>query len=132
MTNNKSLAVLELLGRILLAAIFIFAAIGKIENYGGTAAYMASQHVPVALLPLVIALELIAGFCVAAGLFTRWAAGALALFSLTAIIIFHRNFSTPADQIVTLAEVSFTGGLMILASKGAGCLSIDAKLRSQK
>ncbi len=124
--NNKSLPVLDLLGRILLALIFVFAAIGKIMNYHGTAMFMAAYGVPTGLLPIVIAVELLAGLAVMVGLWTRWAALILAIFSATAIAIFHRTFNTPNEQIVTLAEVSFTGGLLLLAVNGPSCLSLDA------
>lgn len=127
--NKKSLAVFELIGRILLALIFLFAAIGKITNYHGTAAYMAAHGVPAVLLPLVIAVELLGSFGLIFGLFTRYAAAMLAVFSLTAIIIFHHTFHSPMSVIVTLAELAFTGGLINVAVHGAGCLSLDNRRR---
>ncbi|WP_298137995.1 DoxX family protein [Acidiferrobacter sp.] len=130
--NNKGLSVIDLIGRIFLAFIFVFAAIGKIENYAGTRAYMVHYGVPGGLLPIVIAVELLGGFAVMAGLWTRWAAALLALFSIAAIVIFHQDLSTMTDQIMALAEVSFTGGLMVLAVNGAGCLSLDAYLKRGK
>ncbi|MHB1565927.1 MAG: DoxX family protein [Acidiferrobacter sp.] len=127
--NKKSLAVFELIGRIFLASIFLFAAIGKIMNYHGTAAYMAAYGVPSGLLPVVIAVELLGSFGLIFGLFTRYAAAMLAIFSLTAIIIFHHTFPSPMDKIVTLAEIAFTGGLITVAVHGAGCLSLDNRRR---
>lgn len=124
--NNKGMAILDLIGRILLASIFIFAAIGKIKNYHGTAMFMAAYGLPTALLPIVIAVEILGGLGVIMGLWTRWAALLLAIFSALAIAIFHHTFQTANDQIITLAEVSFTGGLLILAVNGASCLSVDA------
>src|SRR5437667_390395 len=50
---------LSLIGRILLAAIFIRSGYGKFVGYDGTAAYMAKAGVPGTLLPLVIAVELL-------------------------------------------------------------------------
>ncbi len=130
--KNKGLAVFDLIGRILLALIFVFAAIGKIEDYDGTRLYMVSYGIPGGLLPVVIAVELLGGLAVMAGLWTRWAALLLALFSAAAIAIFHHNFATMNDQIMALAETSFTGGLILLAVNGAGCLSLDAFLRRDK
>ena len=124
--NNKTVPILDLVGRILLASIFIFAAIGKIMNYHGTAMFMAAYGVPTALLPIVIAVEILGGLAIIVGLWTRWAALILAIFSALAIAIFHRTFNTANEQIVTLAEVSFTGGLLILAVNGSSCLSVDA------
>ncbi|MHB1512578.1 MAG: DoxX family protein [Acidiferrobacter sp.] len=127
--NKKGLAVFELIGRVLLALIFVFAALGKIEDYEGTRLYMVSHGLPGGLLPFVIALELAGGLAVIAGLWTRIAASLLALFSITAIAIFHHSLATINDQVVMLAETSFTGGLIVLAVHGPGCLSLDAFLR---
>ncbi len=131
-SKNKGRAVFDLIGRVLLAFIFLFAAIGKIEDYDGTRLYMVSYGLPGGLLPVVIAVELFGSVAVMVGLWTRWAALLLALFSTAAIVIFHQNFTTMADQIVTLAEVSFTGGLILLAVNGPGCLSLDAFLKRGK
>ncbi|MHB1528563.1 MAG: DoxX family protein [Acidiferrobacteraceae bacterium] len=124
--NNNSLPVFDLLGRVLLAAIFVFAGIGKIMHYHMTQSYMAQYGVPGVLLPAVIAVELGGGLCIILGIFTRIAATALALFSIAAIAIFHRTFATEMDQIVTLAELGFTGGLILLAVNGPGRFSICA------
>ncbi|MHB8252255.1 MAG: DoxX family protein [Acidiferrobacter sp.] len=129
--NNKGLAVLDLIARIMLASIFVFAAIGKIMDYHGTAMYMAAYGLPTNVLPLVIAVELLGGLAVMAGLWTRWAAAILALFSLTAIAIFHHTFNTMSEQIITLAELSFTGGLIGLAIHGSRCLSLDAWMKRE-
>ncbi len=130
--QNKGLAVFDLVGRVLLAFIFLFAALGKIENYDGTRLYMMSYGVPGALLPVVIAVELLGSLAIMVGLWTRYAALLLALFSIAAIVIFHQNLATMTNQIITLAEVSFTGGLILLAVNGAGCLSLDALVKRGK
>ncbi|MHB1608046.1 DoxX family protein [Acidiferrobacter thiooxydans] len=130
--QNKGLAVFDLVGRVLLAFIFLFAALGKIEDYDGTRLYMMSYGVPGALLPVVIAVELLGSLAIMVGLWTRYAALLLALFSIAAIVIFHQNLATMTNQIITLAEVSFTGGLILLAVNGAGCLSLDALVKRGK
>jgi len=129
--NNKGLAVFDLVGRILLALIFVFAAIGKIADYHGTAMYMAAYGIPTGVLPLVIAIELLGGLAVMVGLWTRWAALILAVFSIVAIAIFHHTFGTMSEQIITLAELSFTGGLIGLAVHGPKCLSLDAWMKKK-
>ena len=52
---------IKLAARVLIAAIFIQAGFNKIPGYAGTTGYMASAGVPGALLPLVIAVELVGG-----------------------------------------------------------------------
>ena len=87
--------VARLIGRVLLAQIFIIAAINKIVGYTGTAHYMAAYGVPTELLPLVIALELGVGTALLLGWHTRLAALVLALFSLVAAVIFHHKSPNP-------------------------------------
>ncbi len=123
--NAKSYAFVELIARLFLASIFVYAVTGKILDYHGTAQYMAAFGVPTAVLPLVIVVELVGSLCLIFGFFTRTAAAILALFSLAAIVVFHHVLTTQNDIIVALAELAFTGGLLELAVHGPGCISID-------
>ena len=86
----------NLAGRILLAHIFLLAGLNKITGYSGTQGYMEAMGVPGMLLPLVILLEIGGAVALIVGWQTRWAAYALALFSIVAAVIFHSNL---ADQI---------------------------------
>src|SRR3546814_174818 len=79
----------DLLGRILIAGLFVMAGWGKITGYAGTQQYMAAMGVPGGLLPLVIALELGGDIAIVLGLFTRPIALLLAGFSIAAAFLFH-------------------------------------------
>jgi putative oxidoreductase len=118
---------LDLAGRILLAVLFLVAGIGKLGDYAGTQAYMASQGVPGALLPAVIALELGGAALVVAGLWTRIAALALAAFTELAALLFHADFADPMQQIMFLKNLSIAGGFLLLAANGAGAWSVDVR-----
>jgi len=118
---------LELIGRILLAALFLIAGLGKISGYANTLAYMHSQGVPGALLPLVILTEIGGAVLIVAGLWTRWAAVALAGFTLLAAILFHANVSDQLQMVMFLKNLSIAGGFLLLAANGAGAWSIDAR-----
>lgn len=121
--------VIELLGRILLGHIFLLAGLNKLgESYAGTAGYMDSMGVPGGLLPAVIALEILGGLMVIVGFKTKWAAYALAGFSLLAGIIFHSNFADQMQMILFMKNASIAGGFLLLATYGAGALSIDSKM----
>jgi putative oxidoreductase len=122
---NKLYPFAELGGRILISAIFILSGWGKIGGYAGTAAYMESQGVPGALLPLVIATELGGGILVVLGLFTRLAAFALAGFSILAALLFHANFGDQMQMILFMKNFAMAGGFLFLVAHGAGALSID-------
>ena len=86
-------AVVSLVGRALLSAIFIMAGAQKIAGYNETLAYMQAFGVPGLLLPFVILAELGGGFAILFGVISRWAALALAGFCVLAALIFHTDFS---------------------------------------
>jgi putative oxidoreductase len=118
-------ASLTFLGRFGLALIFIISGWGKITGYAGTQQYMEAMGVPGAVLPLVILLELGGGLAIASGLFTRWVALGMAVFSIATAAVFHANFADPAQAINFWKNVSMAGGFLVLAAHGAGAYSID-------
>jgi putative oxidoreductase len=121
---------LNVAGRLLLAHIFIISGYGKVVSYAGTQAYMASQGVPGALLPLVILAELGGGIAIAAGFMARWVALALALFCIASGLLFHLDLSNQGQTINLMKNFAMAGGFLVLAQVGAPYLSIDALRRS--
>ena len=125
-------ATFSLLGRIGLALLFIISGWGKISGYAGTQQYMEAMGVPGALLPLVILLELGGGLAIAAGLFSRWVALALAGFSVVTALVFHANFGDTMQAINFWKNIGMAGGFLLLAAQGAGAFSIDALISRRK
>ena len=132
--HNKLQDPLALVGRILLALMFVLAGASKIGDYAGTVGYMAAYHVPMpnVLAVSTIALELGGGLALVFGQYTRWAALALGLFTLLASFIFHPFWAVPADQamvtnLLFMKNISVAGGMFVLAAFGAGAFSLDAK-----
>ena len=123
---NKFNDLFDLVGRLLISAIFIAAGASKITGYAGTLAYMQSMHVPGALLPLVIATELGGGLLVALGLWTRYAAFAVGGFSALAALLFHANFGDQMQQMLFMKDFAMAGGFLFLVVHGAGRFSLDA------
>lgn len=119
--------IIQLVGRIMLALIFILAGIGKIADPAGNMGYMQSMGVPGILLWPTIALEILGGLAVAVGFQTRIAAFALAIFSVAAAFIFHKNFTDQMQMIMFLKNIAMAGGLLLLAVGGDTALSIDSK-----
>ncbi|MBS0216517.1 MAG: DoxX family protein [Proteobacteria bacterium] len=119
-----------LLGRVGLSLIFIISGFGKIAAYAGTQQYMEHAGVPGALLPLVIIAELGGGLAILGGFFTRWAALALAGFSVVSALFFHTDFADQMQQINFMKNIAMAGGFLVLFAHGAGAYSIDA-LRSR-
>ena len=117
----------ELAGRILLAAIFLISGLGKIGGYAATAGYMTSVGVPGALLPVVIAFEVLGAVALIVGWKTRLTAFLLAGFTLLSGLIFHSNFADQMQMIMFLKNVAIAGGLLLLVANGAGALSLDRR-----
>src|SRR5262245_30080843 len=80
-----------LVGRALLAAIFLHEAVSKLTAYSAALAYMRAFGVPGELLPFAIAVELGCGLLILCGYQTRAAALVLAAFCLATAVLFHRN-----------------------------------------
>ncbi len=118
----------ELVGRILLSLLFLISGLGKIGGYAGTAAYMSSQGVPGALLPVVIATEVIGAAAIIVGWQTRITAFLLAGFTLLSALLFHSNFADQVQAIMFLKNVAIAGGFLLLVANGAGAFSIDRRL----
>ncbi len=117
----------DLLGRILLVVLFLPSGIGKILDYSGTIAYMATAGVPGFVLPLVILTEVGGSIAILLGWHTRIAAFLMGGFTLLAVLIFHHNPADHAEKIIALAEIAVAGGLLVLCAHGAGPWSVDAR-----
>lgn len=121
-----------LISRVLLSVLFIVAGYGKITGYAGTAAYMASMHVPSFFLPLVILLELGGGLAIVFGFLTRFTALFISGFTIIAAVIFHNNFSDDMQQLMFMKDMSIAGGFLILGLFGAGKYSLDNLIFKKK
>jgi len=125
---------LTLVGRLLLALLFVPAGIAKIGGFAGTAGYIASKGLPAPELGVMIAIavEVLGGLALILGLFTRYAALVLAAFTLVATFVFHNYWGVPAEQamvqqLMFFKNIAVVGGLLTLAAWGAGPLSLDAR-----
>jgi putative oxidoreductase len=113
--------------RVLLATLFLVTGVGKLGAYDATAGYMASVGVPGALLPLVIATEVLGALAIIVGWKTRIVAFLLAGFTLLSALIFHNNFADQIQMIMFLKNLSIAGGLLLLVVHGAGRISVDQR-----
>jgi putative oxidoreductase len=125
--TNTVKNIAEVAGRSFLAVLFLLSGLGKIGAYAATAAYMSSVGVPSALLPVVIATEVLGGLAIILGWQTRVTALLLAGYSLLTALVFHTNFADQIEMIMFLKNVSIAGGLLLLVANGAGPLSLDRR-----
>ncbi len=113
-------ALVSLVARVLLSAIFVTAGIGKISGYAGTQAYMEAHGLPGSLLPLVIGLEVLGGLAVLLGIFSRYAGLALAVFCLATAALFHNNFADQSQMTNFMKNICMAGGFLLLFVNGSG------------
>jgi len=127
----KSLA--SLVGRILLVLIFLNSGIEKIENFEGTAKFMAQYGMPYTSLFLfgAIIFELAGSIFAILGYYARFGALLLIIFLIPTTIIFHTNFEDPIQIIMLMKNVSMFGGCLILLGMGPGRLSLDYLFRTR-
>ncbi len=121
----------DLVGRVLISAIFLFTGLGKISGYAATQGYMAAMGVPGALLPLVIALEVGGSIAIILGWHTRLLAFLLAGFCLVSAAIFHRALGDQMQFLMFMKNVAIAGGFLLLVARGAGEWSLDARREAQ-
>jgi len=123
-----------LIARLLLALMFLLAGLSKFGGLEGTAAYIASAGLPLAQLLAfaTAALEVVGAVMLIVGWQARWAALALAAFTLLATLLFHNYWALPADQQMTqqlmfLKNIAVVGGLLMVFAFGAGRVSLDQR-----
>lgn len=132
MIDATTQAAAALVGRILLAAIFITSGFGKVTGFEGTVGYIASKGLPLPKIGAIVAIlvELGGGVLLAVGFKARWAALALAIFTLAAGILFHNYWAVEAAQkmgqeINFWKNIAITGGALAFFAFGPGRYSVD-------
>ncbi len=123
-----------LVGRVLLAAIFLMSGIGKIGGFAGTAGYMASKGIPMTdvLLAITIVIEIGAALMLILGYQARLGATALLLWMIPVTFIFHNFWAMPADQqmiqqIMFMKNLGLMGGMLYIMAFGSGPMSLAKK-----
>lgn len=129
---HPALKALPIVGRILLALIFVLAGIGKLSTIAVTSRTMANHGIPFSdyLVWAAVALELGGGLMLMAGFLARIVALAF-FFYLLALGVIFQPYWTLTPQAARIAEplfythVSIMGGMLFVMAFGAGPCSID-------
>jgi putative oxidoreductase len=129
---------LNLMGRLMFVALFLPAGLSKLSGFEGTVGYIDSVGLP---LPAVaaaaaLALEILGSLALLIGFQTRFVASVLAIFTLMATIFFHAFWAAAPEQafvqqLLFFKNIGVIGGLLVLASSGAGAWSLDAKKQAE-
>lgn len=127
-------AIFPLISRLLISAIFVQGALGKIMGWSGQASYMQSHQMPMPLIPAMLGIALLieAGgvLCLLVGWQARAAAFVMFLYLGMVSVLLH-NFwalhgaSAGGMQTQFLKNVGIMGGLLMIASSGPGKWSLD-------
>jgi len=112
------------LGRTLLALLFLFSVIGKLTAWGSTVAYASQAGVSPLLLAGATALELIGGVSLLIGYKVSWGALILLVFLVPVTVVMHAFWAAPKEmQQIQLAmflkNVAIAGGLLVLFGSAA-------------
>lgn len=131
-TVNPNTSVIPVIGRVLLAAIFILSGFGKLAAPAATIGYIASTGLPFAPLALAIAIgvELGGGLLLVLGVKTRLVAAGLAAFSIVTGLAFHNAVGDQNQMIHLLKNLAMAGGLLQVVAFGAGAYSFDNRAKA--
>ena len=132
-TNPNVQNAAALVGRILLAVIFLTSGFSKVTGFDGTVGYIASKHLPLPQVGAIIAIlcELGGGILLLVGFKARWAGLVLAIFTLAAGILFHDYWDltdaaqVAANKINFWKNVAISGGMLMVFAFGPGRYSVD-------
>jgi len=125
---------LALIGRVLIAWLFIPSGYAKIAGFDGVAASIAAKGLPLPEVCAVIAIavELGLGLLLLVGWRARWAALGMAIFLAVITPIYHNYWAAPEAQQRAQKQnfnknIAVLGGLLVITAYGAGRWSLDGR-----
>ncbi len=122
----------DVIGRIGLALLFLWSGYGKFAYAAPAVAYMQAYGLPasdILIWPTAL-VEVVGGAMLVLGWKARWAALALAVFTVAATLVFHAYWSVPADQVMNqqihfMKNLAIVGGLLSVFARGSGRYALD-------
>ena len=124
--------IVELIGRILLSALFLIEGIGKISIQEDVMMYMENYGIPGILFIPAVILEILFPLLLIVGYKTKLAAFVMALFTFAVAIIFHTDFSKGMEMVFFLKDLAIAGGFLMIFVYGANKISLDHFLKSKQ
>ncbi len=120
-----------LIGRIMLALIFIISGAMKLTDLPDTGTYMAGVGLPAELALPAALLEIVGGLMIVFGVFTRLTALVFAAFCLLTALLFHRETADPIQAAMAFKNIAIAGGFLCLFAYDQKSWSFDS-YRSRK
>ena len=117
--------IFDLIGRILISALFLVSAVNKVFNLEDSMNWMESFGIPGFLIFPAIAVEIVLPILVIVGYQARISAGILAAFCLMTAFLFHFDFSNQAQLISFLKNVGLAGGFLFIVANGTKDWAVD-------
>ena len=108
---------IDLLGRLLISALFLISAYNKIFSIDGTMGWMEGFGIPGFLIYPTILLEIILPLFVIVGYKAKISSAVLAIFCLATAFIFHFDFLDQIQTILFLKNIGLAGGFFVYRSK---------------
>ena len=125
-----------LIGRFLIAAIFITSGFAKLADPSGAIGYMNAVGIPHSDVLVYVAgiAELVGGLGLVFGVFTRLAAAGLFLYLIPTTLLFHNFWAVEGAAVKTqlvnfMKNLAIMGGLATIFAHGPGRFSIDRVMR---
>jgi putative oxidoreductase len=132
--NPAAQSQMLLIGRILLAAIFLIAGIRKLMAVAGSTGYLTKLGFPMpeVMIWVAIVVEIGGGLLLILGWHTRRAAWLMILFTAIATAMAHRFWEFDAAQYANqmnhfLKNAAIIGGMLYIAAFGPGAISVDGR-----
>jgi len=132
--NPSTVNAAALIGRILLAALFVISGFNKIGGFSGVAGYIGSKGLPMpeVLAALTIALELGGGILLMIGYKARIVSILFFLWLIPTTLLFHKFWGIDPAQVQGqmnnfLKNVSIMGAMLLVFAFGPGAYSVDKR-----
>ena len=107
-----------IIGRLLLAFVFVVAGLQKLADQPGLNAQLSAANLPANLALAVGLFEIVAGLLLAVGLMTRLVSLLLLVFVAGGILFLHNQLGDPTQLQLALKDVAIMGGLLMTFAYG--------------
>lgn len=114
-----------IVGRILIAVLFLLAGFGKLADVQGFTGYLQSGGLPGFLAWPAILFEIAVGILLIIGYQTRLVGLAGAAFCVVSAALYHNDFADQTQMVMFLKNLAIAGGFLLLAANGPGKYAMD-------